>query len=68
MLATLQQLMRHESIETTLKYYVGRNAEMIAAALYEDIRGNTLGDSVAKLSSTDGSGQPEVDIITGFMR
>lgn len=30
----LQQLMRHETIETTMKYYVGRNAEATAAAIW----------------------------------
>lgn len=30
----LMDLMRHESIETTLKYYVGRNAETTADALW----------------------------------
>ena len=30
----LQELMRHESIETTLKYYVGRNAEATADAIW----------------------------------
>ena len=30
----LQQLMRHESIETTMRYYVGRSAETTAEALY----------------------------------
>ena len=29
------QLMRHESIETTLKYFVGRNAESTAGVLWE---------------------------------
>jgi integrase len=33
--AQLMELMRHESIETTLTYYVGRNAERTAAALWE---------------------------------
>ena len=32
--AQLKELMRHESISTTMKYYVGRNAEATAAALY----------------------------------
>ena len=32
---TLMQLMRHESMETTLKFYVGRNAEKVADTLYE---------------------------------
>ena len=30
----LMQLMRHESIETTLRYYVGRNAQKAANALW----------------------------------
>ncbi len=28
------ELMRHEAIETTMKYYVGRNAEATAEVLY----------------------------------
>jgi integrase len=32
--AQLQQLMRHESITTTMEFYVGRNAEAAADALY----------------------------------
>lgn len=34
--AELMELMRHESIETTLAYYVGRNAERRAAILREE--------------------------------
>lgn len=30
----LRELMRHESIETTMKYYVGRNAQTTAAVLW----------------------------------
>jgi integrase len=44
----LQQLMRHESIETTLRYYVGRNAQSTADVLWEAherAAGNTLGNS-----------------------
>jgi integrase len=42
----LMELMRHEKIETTLKYYVGKNAEATADAVYEafeksNISGNT---------------------------
>jgi integrase len=33
--AQLMELMRHESIDTTLSYYVGRNAERTAAMLWE---------------------------------
>jgi len=32
---TLMELMRHECIETTMKYYVGRNAQSTAAILWE---------------------------------
>jgi len=31
----LKELMRHESIETTLRYYVGRNAQSTAAVLWD---------------------------------
>lgn len=34
--AQLMELMRHESIDTTLSYYVGRNAERTAAILWEE--------------------------------
>ena len=52
--AKLKELMRHESIATTMNYYVGRNAETTAAALYEAIgrrsesqsEGDTLGDTL----------------------
>ena len=42
---TLMELMRHESIETTLKYYVGRNAATTAAVLYAAVSGNTSGNT-----------------------
>ena len=52
--AQLKELMRHESISTTMSYYVGRNAETTAAALYEAVgrrpesrsKSDTLGDTV----------------------
>jgi integrase len=50
----LQQLMRHESIETTMKYYVGRSVDQTASILWEahnKVVGNTLGNS--EPSSTD---------------
>jgi integrase len=34
--AQLLELMRHESIDTTLSYYVGRNAERTAAILWDE--------------------------------
>ena len=42
--AVLQQLMRHASIETTMKYYVGKNAEATADVAWEAV-GNTLGNT-----------------------
>jgi len=42
----LMELMRHESIETTLRYYVGRNAQATADVLWEaheKAQGYTLG-------------------------
>lgn len=35
--AQLKEMMRHESIETTMTYYVGRNAEATAAAMYDAV-------------------------------
>jgi integrase len=43
--AVLQQLMRHERIETTMQFYVGKNAEAATDALWESIKklpANTL--------------------------
>ena len=34
--AQLMELMRHETIETTLSYHVGRNAERTAAILWHE--------------------------------
>jgi Phage integrase family len=36
--AILQQLMRHESVETTMRYYVGRDADATADALWKAVR------------------------------
>ena len=49
---TLMELMRHESIETTLKFYVGRNAEKTARALYDAVSGHTSGQAGPGLDST----------------
>ena len=51
--ATLMQLMRHESMETTMKFYVGRNAEKVAA----DIRSSEVG-----LRSTPENGANQEDV------
>ncbi len=41
------QLMRHESMETTLKFYVGRNAEKAAEAIWQTVAhlGDVSGDT-----------------------
>ncbi len=48
--ATLKELMRHSSIETTMQYYVGVNADATAAVLWQTSAaglGNTLGNTQA---------------------
>jgi len=39
--AVLQQLMRHESIDTTLRYYVGLDADATSVILYAAVNGGT---------------------------
>jgi len=50
--AVLQELMRHESIHTTMRYYVGRNAKATAAILWElaaaQVVGDQMGDQTKK--------------------
>ena len=43
--AVLQQLMRHSSIETTLRYYVGTDADAMSDVLYAAIPKTPKGDS-----------------------
>jgi integrase len=52
----LQELMRHESIETTMKFYVGQDAQSTAAELHR-----AIGQSVAaeSLGNTLGNTSPE---------
>lgn len=45
--ADLQMLMRHESIETTLKYYVGREAEGLGERLWASVRSQSNSGSYA---------------------
>lgn len=46
----LRELMRHESIETTMKYYVGRNAQSTAAILWQ-----AAGDTMPALGAVLGA-------------
>ena len=43
--AQLKELMRHESVDTTMKFYVGQNAESTAATLWDAVSGNTSGNT-----------------------
>jgi integrase len=53
--AVLQQLMRHESIETTLRYYVGRNAESTAEVVWQAFEsGNTSGNTLPEMADFSG--------------
>jgi integrase len=54
----LQQLMRHASIDTTLRFYVGKNADTAAAAVWQSVGrrlGNTSGHSTPKTTCNDGA-------------
>jgi hypothetical protein len=43
----LRELMRHADISTTMKFYVGQNAEATADAVW-NAAGNTLGHTPSK--------------------
>lgn len=51
----LQKLMRHETIETTMKFYVNQNADDIAGRLYAALNpsGNTLGNTQPESSNSE---------------
>lgn len=51
----LKQLMRHEDIGTTMKFYVTHQAKGLASRLRE-ARGDTLGDTQEKTASRDDAG------------
>lgn len=48
----LQQLMRHEDIGTTMRYYIGRNAETTADALWDAVT-NTSANTSQKTSTAE---------------
>lgn len=50
--AVLQQLMRHEDIGTTMKYYVGQNAEVMAGAM-RAATGSALGSANPSATSSN---------------
>ncbi len=59
----LMVLMRHESIDTTMKYYVGRNAQNTARVLWEAhekaARGNIFGNTCQNTAETTDSQQTQ---------
>ncbi|WP_298863743.1 site-specific integrase [uncultured Gimesia sp.] len=54
----LMQLMRHESMETTLRFYVGRNAEKAAEAIYEAFEARPC-SSLRSISKNDAKPEKE---------
>jgi integrase len=49
--AVLQQMMRHENIDTTMEFYVGRDAEATADEIWQAYgRGNSSGNTASKSS------------------
>lgn len=68
----LMVLMRHESIETTMRYYVGRNAQNTAKTLWEAHKkadsGNTFGNRAADSSFTAQERLAEVQESTRFTK
>lgn len=50
----LMALMRHENIETTLRYYVGRNAQSLTQAVWDGYRQTATG-------STSGNSHPQAE-------
>jgi hypothetical protein len=57
--AVLQQLMRHESIETTMRYYVGRDADAVADRLWEAVETKVVGNKTGKIRPNSHSANAE---------
>ena len=74
--AQLKELMRHESVATTLTYYVCRNAEAAAAALYEAVgrrpkscpSGDTFGDTSRSPDRRDEQSPAQPKAAQGFIK
>jgi integrase len=65
----LKELMRHESIDTTMRYYVGRNAQTTAAVLWQahNAFGNTSGNTPSTKGATQRQEKAEKQVAaTGF--
>ncbi|PHS14502.1 MAG: hypothetical protein COA78_05755 [Blastopirellula sp.] len=57
----LKEMMRHESVATTEKFYVGQNADMMADTVWATERRDTSGDTNKK-SPTEDSGHSNVSL------
>ncbi len=64
----LQQLMRHADIDTTLRYYTGRNAETTSEALWKAVSGNTSGNSTIPATSGAKQNPPQHEAATGVAK
>ena len=61
----LMELMRHEDIETTMRYYVDKNAEAVAAAVWE-ARARKAGASIEENGEapTSGHSRPSAQVVS----
>lgn len=57
--AQLKELMRHESIGTTMKFYVGQNADSTAATLWKAVSCNTSRNTEAESATTGAKEKPQ---------
>lgn len=64
--ALLKDLMRHAEIPTTMKYYVGRNAQTPAAALYAAVRSNCSSNRAAESSSAHDEAPTQTSAASGL--
>jgi len=58
--AQLMELMRHESIDTTLRYYVGIDAQRTAEAAYEQAALAVFSGTFANSFANSGPSEPSV--------
>lgn len=64
----LQILMRHDSIDTSMKYYVDQNADEAAETLWKAVAGNTSGNRAAEPSSAHEKAPSQVKDVTGLTK
>jgi integrase len=64
----LQQLMRHADINTTLRYYAGRNAETTSETVWKALSGNTSGNSAPLADSSAKKIPPQTESTVGLSK